>query len=294
MNKLLIFFFLNVFAAQAQKDSVYLADIQSSECGGEYRIEAHFTSKKTIGDTTYITLSCTNNCSGYHHPKVFLSADSVKIDIGYGLRTKEDKMFYRINGKLMDSRELSELEAKNYPEKYDRSDSTFLTVVTEWFTTCDCCFTFDLKIVGLDSLRNYQYFYNDEFINPNYQEIEPGIPFKFDHYFKQSPNKVSGKIGRIISGEKAFRRNPFVVVVDLALDTLNCEIKGIQTNLGSSGSQQVLDKKLKHYLYSLSPVKCFRNPNTSRLLDKVGLIIEYDRKTKKTIVSCEPQELLKR
>lgn len=171
MSKFLFFLFLaNVSAIYAQKNSVQLVDIQSSECAGMYPVQPHFLSKEMVGDTTYVSLFCTNNCSGYNRPKVSLSADSVKINIGYGARIEETKMFYRINGKLMDSDELTEWEAKNHPKKYDRSDSTLMIVVTELIATCDCCYTFDLKILGLDSLRNYYYFYNEEFIDPNYKE----------------------------------------------------------------------------------------------------------------------------
>ncbi len=109
MRCYLIFLFLNVFVIQAQKDSVRLVSILSSECGGTYRIEPHFITKERIGDTTFIRLSCTNNCAGYNNPKVMLSGDSVKIHIGIGTRTEKDKMFYRIDGKLLDLDELTEL-----------------------------------------------------------------------------------------------------------------------------------------------------------------------------------------
>lgn len=281
-----------VVLAQQEKDSVRLVDIRSSECGGMYHVEPHFTSKLLIGDTTYITLSCTNNCAGYHNPKVFIAGDSVKIDIGYGARTNEDKMFYRINGKLLDIVELNELESKNYPEKYDRSDSTLITVVTESIAYCDCCYTFDLKIVGLDSSRSYNYFYNEEFINPDYTEFAPGIPFKFGYFFEQTPSKVSKRIGKIILRENNFKSNPFTIVIDLTIDTINCSITDIRTNLNQSNSKHSPDQKLKQYLHSLSLIECTRNPNTSRLIDRYSIIVEYDQKTKRTVISCVPREIL--
>lgn len=104
----LLFFFLNVFVIQAQKDSVRLVDIQSSECGGTYHVEPHFLSRKTIGDTTYISLACSNNCAGFNNPKVTLTGDSVKIEIGYGLKTIS---YLLRSGLYIDSTDLN-----NYPK----------------------------------------------------------------------------------------------------------------------------------------------------------------------------------
>lgn len=174
MNKCFLFLFLIGFSAQAQKDSVRLVDIQSSECGGMYYVKPNFVSRKTIGDTTFISLSCTNNCGGYHDPGIEVSGDSVFISIHAGEKSMKPSVYYKVNGEIYSDFDLTARERK-YDKKYSRSDTVLIMeeVITE--ATCSCCYTFDLKIIGLDYGRSYKYFYNDTFIDPNYLRKEPEV-----------------------------------------------------------------------------------------------------------------------
>ncbi len=146
----------------------------------------------------------------------------------------------------------------------------------------------------MDSSASYHYFYNEEFIDPNYKESVPGIPFKFGWFFNQAPSRVSRKVREIVSENKILfnEKDELVVTVDLSVDTVNCAIKNIQTNLGISQNARSLDKKIKRYFFSLSPIDCFRNPYNSKLIEAYAVIIEYNKQTKEIVVSCEPGESL--
>lgn len=163
MNLRYFLFFLCVhaFAAQAQ-----LAAIQSSECGGTYLAEPHFLKKETIGDTTYISLSASNNCFGYHNPTVHLSGDSVFIAIHPGTK----RVTYNIKNKrkyrIINESELEKSGLTNYRDSLHLKQESVLTA------ECDCCFTFDLKIVGVDASKPYKYFYNNTFVDPDYVRKE--------------------------------------------------------------------------------------------------------------------------
>lgn len=166
---LIILLFLNVFASQAQKDSVRLVDIRSSECGGTYLSEPHFLKKETIGDTTYISLSGSNNCFGYHNPTVSLSGDSVLITFPPGAKRIIYEIKNKCKYKYINESELDELGFANYRDSLHLKQETILTA------ECDCCFTFDLKIIGINPSKSYKCFYNNVFINPNYVRKEPEI-----------------------------------------------------------------------------------------------------------------------
>jgi hypothetical protein len=163
---LICFTGMSLLSVQAQKDPVQLVDIQSSECGGMYYVKPTFISRKTIGDTTFIRLSCTNNCGGYHDPGIEVSGDSVFISIHAGEKSMKPSVYYKVNGEIYSEDNLIARE-RRYDKKYSRSDTVLVMeeVITE--ATCSCCFTFDLKIIGLDPDHSYKYFYNNTFIDPN-------------------------------------------------------------------------------------------------------------------------------
>lgn len=138
-----------------QNDPIQLADFQSSECGVMYRVKPGFLRNETIGDTTFVDLFCTNNCSGYHDPTATLSGDSVMITVSYGRRAVQ---YVLLNGEYLDDNELS-LHAKD----------SILMQETSMMAACDCCFIFKLKILGLDSTKKYMYFYNEQFVDPEFK-----------------------------------------------------------------------------------------------------------------------------
>lgn len=275
MNRLLIFFFLNVFASQAQKDSVRLADIQSSECGGDYYIKPHFLSNRMIGDTTYITLSCTNNCSGYYDPGVEIKGDSVLIQILGGTKYIE----YKINDKLIPDDELKELGFESY------RDSLVLKKVSFSRAMCDCCFTLDLKIVGLNAGSNYSYFYNNQFIDPNYIAPVPGKPFAFPYFLKQPKGEVCKKVRRIASKDKALLEYWDGFRVYLQIDTLNCSIEKVTTDLDQD--KRFIERKLIGYFKSLGKIECITNPYNGKLITDYKLIFQYYPEKDELFVGCE-------
>ncbi|MNY34970.1 hypothetical protein D3C86_1693490 [compost metagenome] len=120
-----------------------------------YRVKPGFVRNETIGDTTYFDLFCTNNCGGYHDPGASLSGDSVMITVPYGKRAVRYSL---LNGEDLDEDEL-DLHLKD----------SILMEETLMKTTCDCCFTFKLKILGLDPSKKYRYFYNEQFVDPEYK-----------------------------------------------------------------------------------------------------------------------------
>ena len=154
-NGLFCFLLLSVSVVHGQKYLVQLADFQSSECVIMYHVKPGFVRNETIGDTTYIDLYCTNNCSGYHNPSINLSGDSVQITVPYGRR--EIRYLLR-NGEYLDEDDV-DLHPKD----------SVLTEEKIVRATCDCCFTFKLKILGLDPKKKYWYVYNGQFIDPNYK-----------------------------------------------------------------------------------------------------------------------------
>ena len=261
LRYLLFFLFVHAFAAQAQKDSVYLADIQSSECGGSYYVSPHFLSKQIIGDTTYLTLSCTNNCNGYNNPRVTLKDDSVKIAFGYGLKTIR---YLLRSGQYIDSAELNK-----YPK------DSILIEQTESIAMCDCCYNFNLKILGLDSTTNYKYFYNENFIDPDYKD-PPTRTLLNKHFLNEPSLKVLKKIKRILESEKLlelFKKNE--LIIDLTMDTLTCSFKKITANFYVNDKHtKSAERKLAKYFVSLTPSCVFSN-NTNRIIEEFLIIIDY-------------------
>lgn len=271
MNRLLIFFFLNVFVTQAQKDSVRLVDIQSSECGGDYYIRPHFLSRETVGDTTFVRLSCTNNCSGYHNPSVSLFEDSiVRITVPPGT---EVILFKLLNGEYVDENEII-LHPKD----------SILEEVIESYAMCDCCYTFDLKILGLHPSKNYSYFYNEQFIDLNYKAPVPRKPFVLQYFLKQSKSEVCKKVKRIASKDKELLESWDGFAVYLQIDTLNGSIKSITTDL--EDSKESINQKLIEYFYSLKKIDCVTNPYNGKLIMDYTLLFLYDPEIDKLHLGC--------
>lgn len=252
-----------VVRAQQEKDSVRLVDIQSSECGGMYPIKPHFLGKETVGDTTFISLSCSNNCSGYHDPSVSLSGDSVLIHFGYGERVTRFKL---LNGEYMDEEEIN-LHSKD----------SILEEVTEAIATCDCCYTFNLKILGLDPSKAYTYFYNKKFIDPNYKGPVVRKHFEFPYFLKKPRSEVCKKVKKIVSKDKRLLQPSklFLLSVFLHVDTLDGSIKSVTTGFDRHSDKQLINKRLKEYFYSLEKIDCVVNPYTGRQIIDYKLFFEY-------------------
>jgi hypothetical protein len=276
MNRLLIFFFLNIFASQAQTDSVRLVDIQSSECGGMYHVEPHFLRKETIGDTTYISLSCSNNCGGYHDPSVELQGDSIFIIIHAGEKEMRPFIRYKVNGVIYSEDDLRARERK-YDKKYSRADTVSVMEEVHILTTCDCCYIFDLKISGLDSTKAYSYFYNDHFIDPNYKEPVLRKYFEFPYFLKEPKSEVCKKTKRIVAKNKTLLKPPrlFLLSVNLHVDTLDGKIESVTTSFDRDKSNQSINQKLKDYFYSLAKIDCVTNPYNGKLIADYRLFFEY-------------------
>lgn len=280
MNRLLIFFFLNAFALQAQKDSVRLVDIQSSECKAMIEVIPGFLRKETIGDTTYINLFCSNNCAGYNSPEVTLSGDSVNIQIHYGTKTIR---YLLKNGQYIDEDELN-----THPK------DSVLEEQTETIAACDCCYTFELKILGLDSSKVYSYFYNNQFVDPNYKTTDVIGIYEFPYFFRQPKSVVSQKFERIISKDKdllEILHNSHLFVF-LKVDTLDGSIKDIEIDppYGASKNQDFTNQKLKVYFKSLSPINCIRTPSKKRFVKVYMISIGFDKGTKKLEINYEAGE----
>ncbi len=232
MNRLLIFFFLNFFASQAQKDSVRLVDFQSSECGETHSKKPHFLSKETIGDTTYISLSCSNYCNGYHDPFVSLHGDSVEIRV---------------------------------PPNPSR---------------CDCCFTYNMKIIGLGNDENYKYFYNKRFVDPTYKGQASPIHVEYQHFLNEPRSTVLRKIKRVVSNEKLrklIEENGLTIYLDM--DTVTCSFKEVIARCNATDTIRSAEQKLSTYFQSLSPA-CIFNPNERKIIEMFLIEVSYDENGK--------------
>lgn len=259
----LFFFFLSVFVAQAQKDSVRLVNIQSSECGGMYYVQPHFLRKETVGDTTFITLSCSNNCSGYHDPSVSLSGDSVLIKVGYGERITRFKL---LNGQYLEEEEIN-LHAKD----------SILEEVTESIAMCDCCFTFELKVLGLDTGENYNYFYNGKFIDPDYKAPRLRANVEYWRIFNEPGPKIFKKITKIVSSKKIRKLiEKDELIIHIKLDTITCSFTEIRSWCGENKTKNMrsAERKLNRYFRSLSP-SCIIDPNKNQTIDQFVIAIDY-------------------
>lgn len=272
MRNLLLISFVSIslFAAQAQTDSVHLVDIQSSECEGVYYVEPHFLSKETIGDTTFISLSCSNNCAGYNSPEVRLSGDSVLISIHYGAKTTRLKL---LNGKYIPEEEMN-LHPKD----------SILEEVTETFAACDCCYIFNLKIVGLSSSPNYLYFYNKDFIDPNYKEL-PRKRFELPTFSGKTDSKICRDIYKIVSKDKSILKESPEFHVILSVDTSNCTFKSIMLRFEQDEINKSIADKLKSYFQSQIKINCNINQDESILIQDYRLIFEYNKESDKLIMS---------
>ncbi|TSJ47815.1 hypothetical protein [Fluviicola chungangensis] len=259
-----------IVRAQQEKDSVRLVDIQSSECGGIYYVKPHFLGKETIGDTTFISLSCSNNCAGYNNPEVRLSEDSVLISIHYGAKTTRLKL---LNGKYIHEEDMN-LHPKD----------SILEEVTETFAACDCCYIFNLKIVGLNNPPNYLYFYNKEFIDPNYKEL-PRKRFELPTFSGKTDSKICRDIYKIVSKDKSLLKESPEFHVILSVDTSNCTFKSIMLRFEQDEINKSIADKLKSYFQSQIKINCNINKDESILIQDYRLIFEYNKESDKLIMS---------
>lgn len=195
-----------VVRAQQEKDSVRLVDIQSSECGGMYTVKPGFISKKIVGDTTFIQLFCSNNCGGYHRPNVALMGDSVLITIHAGEKLLKPFVHYKVNGEIYSEDDLRARE-RRYNKKYSRSDSIIVLEEVHMLATCNCCYTFELKVTGLDPSKPYKYFYNEQYIDPEYKPTGIIKEYAFPYFFQQPESEIIEAVQSIVSRQEAYSKN---------------------------------------------------------------------------------------
>lgn len=87
--------FLIPLASFSQADSIRLVGFESTECEGIYSVKPGFIRNETIGDTTFVRLFCSNNCEGFHDPKVLLQGDSVQFIVAGGKREIMEQVYYK-------------------------------------------------------------------------------------------------------------------------------------------------------------------------------------------------------
>lgn len=280
-NLLLISFAsISLLTAQAQTDSVRLVDIQSSECGGMYRVKPGFIRKETIGDTTFMSLFCSNNCAGYHDPSVSLSGDSVLIHFGYGKRVTRFKL---LNGEYIDEEEIN-LHSKD----------SILEEVTEAIATCDCCYTFELKVLGLDAAANYNYFYNERYIDPNYKATGFIQVYEFPYFFKQTKSEIEENVMQILLATKALSNatQSDYMLVKLTVDTISGTVKHVRTSLDTFKTDKRFNRKLKRYFFSISPIICIRTKFKPSMIREYWVGLEFNAETKELEMTYENGEPL--
>lgn len=284
MRNCLFFFFLNVFALQAQKDSVHLVDIQSSECKAMIEVQPGFVKKEMVGDTTLIDLFCSNNCGGYHDPTVKLSGDSVLITILGGKHYFEPKIYYKVEGELYNNNELKYRE-KEYHRKYDRSDSIVLNEEHLIKTICDCCYRFNLKIVGLDSLVNYNYYYNHQYIDPAYKTTGEVKIYQFPYFLNTPQYEVFGKLKKTIykSKDKTLLEDlhSFHLYIYITADTVSGAIKNVEVEYPYDRikNKEWADKVLIDYFMSLSPIIPIQNISKTKWIQEYVISFGFNWET---------------
>ncbi|MGV3611165.1 MAG: hypothetical protein ACO1N0_09465 [Fluviicola sp.] len=293
MNRLLIFFFLNVFASQAQTDSIRLVDIQSSECGGMYRVKPGFIRKETSGDTTLMSLFCSNNCAGYHSPGVTWSGDSVFITIHAGEKGMSPSIYYRVNGVIYSPEDLSARERK-YDKKYSRSDTVIVMEESLMMASCNCCYTFELKVTGLDPSKPYKYFYNEQYIDPEYKPTGIIKEYVFPYFFKQPESEIVKNVRNIISATKnlfnAFKENDLAIY--LTADTMTGKIISVRTNFDWFSSNKKVHRKLERYFSSAVTIDCIRTSFKPSLIQQYWINFSFNSETDKLELFYESGEPL--
>lgn len=283
MRYFLFFLFLNVFALQAQTDSVRLVDIQSSECKAMIEVTPGFVKKEMVGDTTFIRLFCSNNCAGYHNPSVSLSGDSVLITIHGGELLMEPRKFYLVDNEWINEFDMDELEW-GYSKKIIPTDSTIRMTENLVMAICDCCYNFELKILGLDSSLTYNYFYNGRYIDPNYKTTGEIKEYHFPYFLETPQYEVFEKLKKIIykSKNKALLKElkSFPLIINITADTINYSIAQIEIEyVNKIKNTEVINRKITDYLMSKSAMVLVRNHMKNRWIKEYILYFGFNWET---------------
>jgi len=284
MNRLLIFFSLTfTLSVSAQKDSVRLVDIQSSECKAMIEVRPGFVKKEMHGDTTYIKLFCSNNCAGYYAPRVTLSGDSVLISIRGGKVIMEPRKFYLVNNEWINEFDMDELQW-GYSKKIVPKDSTIRMTETMVKAVCDCCYNFELKIRGLDSSATYNYFYNGEYIDPNYKTTGEIKEYHFPYFLEAPQYEVFEKLKKIVykSRNKDLLKElkSFHLWINITADTINHSIDRIEIEYPNRiKNTEKVDKKITDYLMSIPSMILVRNYMKSRWIREYIIFFGFNWET---------------
>lgn len=297
-NYLFYFFFLNVFVLKAQKDSVRLVDIQSSECKAMIEVRPGFVKKELMGDTTFIDLFCSNNCGGYHDPQVKLSGDSVLITIKGGTPIYEPVMMYKVSNEWLNLKDWKYFQKKSWP-LVECTDSAVFTIMTGISRAlCNCCYRFELKITGLDTSHTYHYFYNEQYIDPAYKTTGEVKMYQFPYFLKVPQYEVFEKLKRIVSKSKdkvlSEDLHTSLLSIYLTVDTIDGFIKNIEIEYPNDRikNKEVMDQILNDYFMSLSPIIPIQNPSKTKWIQEYMISFGFDWGTDKLKISFEPGERL--
>lgn len=144
---------------------------------------------------------------------------------------------------------------------------------------CNCCYTFELKTLGLDSSKQYHYFYNGEYIDPDYKIIQP---FELTNFFKQTEYETRDQVYQILSKKEELLTwlNQDYLTVRLSVDTISGMIKEINTDFDRLNEHRMINKKLKKYFFSISPINCVTHPFENRKLEKYWVRFKLNQKSK--------------
>ena len=298
MRQLLYFVFTLLFSVSfAQKDSVRLAGIKSSTCKAMIELQPGFVKKEFIGDTLFMDLLCSNNCNGFHDPKVFQRGDSVLIDIPGGEIHFEPETYYKVAGDLYTDSELKSKENRTY-QKYDRSDSIVVIKESLVKSLCDCCFRFELKITGLDTSSSYQYFYNGQYIDPKYKTTGEIGQYQFPYFLTVPQYEVFEKLKRILHKTrnmallKEFRSSSIYFNIHITADSISGIIETVEIDYlyDRIKNKTKIDRLLKAYILSLSPIVPVQNPSKTKWLREYDIYFGFFGQTDQLELWFEPGE----
>jgi|GEM_PF-6026821 len=293
---LLYFLFLNVSAVQAQKDSVRLVDIQSSECKAMIEVRPGFVKKEMIGDTTYLDLFCSNNCGGYYDPQVKLSGDSVLITIKGGTPTYEPVMMYKVNDEWLSLRDWNYFQKKAWPRVECTDSAVFVTMTGLSMAMCNCCYRFELKIEGLDTEKTYNYFYNGQYIDPTYKTTGEVKMYQFPYFLKVPQYEVFEELKKIVykSKDKVLLKDlhDLNLNIYLTVDTIDGSIDNIEIDYPYDRIKykELTGEKITDYFRSLYSVIPIQNPSKTKWFREYMISFGFDRETDKLKISFEPGE----
>lgn len=275
MRRYLLFFFLNVFVLQAQKDSVHLVDIQSSDCKAMVELKPGFVKKERTGDTTFIDLFCSNNCAGYHNPSLKVHGDSVLIDIPGGTI----ETYFKIKGKLIPEYDLWELCLENYRDSASLKRESLVKAL------CDCCYRFELKITGLDSTKTYNYYYNGQYIDPAYKTTGEIKVYQFPYFLEKPQYEVFEKLKKIVYKfkDKTLMEDlrSMHLYIYITADTLSGAIKKIEVEYPNDRikNKEWADKVLIDYFMSLSPIIPVQNISKTKWIQEYMISFGFNWET---------------